>query len=138
MQPLRKSELKTQRLPKAQLAGTLALFATALRRETAESLMDGLAPEGCELARRELEKLERLSSTERQARVAGQFGTRADAGRRLRQLMALAGPELQNELYALLPPYHRSLFPTFQPLSGQSSRAPVRAFAERLIREAIA
>jgi hypothetical protein len=114
----------------------LALFAHALLKERASQLMTGLCAESAERAGIYLQALAQLPSTERQGRLASQFGPRTEACQRLRALWAQASPQLQAELYRVLPPYHRSLFPEHSPLPGPPPPAALQAFAARLVREA--
>ncbi|NVJ00925.1 hypothetical protein HV824_22795, partial [Myxococcus sp. AM009] len=100
-------------------------------------LLGELGEESAVRAREHLQRLSALPSAQRQAKVAVEFGERADAAARLRRLMSDAPPMLRREIFRRLPPYHRTLFPDAS-LAQQASEAPPAqgALAERLIREA--
>ncbi|MHB8872738.1 MAG: hypothetical protein ACYC8T_03530 [Myxococcaceae bacterium] len=117
----------------------LALFACALARESAIDLLEGLAEPQRARAREFARKVASWDSPTRQAKVAVEFGPRPDAGGRLRALMAEAGPTLRRELFRLLPPYHRSLFPELVAVLSAPGDPPppgLLALAQRLVREA--
>lgn len=116
----------------------IALFAHALVKDRARGMLESLSGEGRERALHYLDVLAQLPSSERQGRLSTEFGIRPEANTRLRELWAAAGPALKVELFKLLPPYHRSLFPDFVPDEALvADAAPaLKAFAERLVREA--
>ncbi len=116
----------------------LALFIHSLDRTNAAQLLEGLAPRQAERAGRYLRELGRVASAERQGRLSAEFGARPDAPERLRDLWAEAGSLLRQDIYRLLPPYYRTLFPNYSTHPGTDEEAnPARqAFADRLIREA--
>jgi hypothetical protein len=115
----------------------LVLVARVLGRERAAELLEGLEESARERAREHLARVVALSSAQRQARVAVEFGVVEDAAQRLRALMDEAPEPLQRELFRRLPPYHRSLFPqrTVEPPDAAVSPG-LGTLAERLIREA--
>ncbi|CAM4522856.1 Flagellar motor switch protein FliG C-terminal domain-containing protein [Myxococcus xanthus] len=115
----------------------LALVAWVLGRERAGTLLGELGEESAVRAREHLQRLSALPSAQRQAKVAVEFGERADAAARLRRLMSDAPPMLRREIFRRLPPYHRTLFPDAS-LAPQATEVPpaLGALAERLIREA--
>jgi len=117
----------------------LALFACALSRESALELLEGLCEPQRTQARRYAQQVAAWDSPTRQAKVAFEFGLREDAAKRLREEMAEAGPSLRFEMFRLLPPYLRTLFPDL----AAAAAAPVppvppglAALAQRLVREA--
>lgn len=115
----------------------LALVVLVLGRQRATGLLEGLRAAEAREAREHLERLAVLSSAQRQARVAVEFGVRPEAAARLRALMAELPEVLRREVFRRLPPYHRSLFPERQ-VEQTAEGTPPRAgeWAERLVREA--
>lgn len=115
----------------------LALVALVLGRARAAELLDGLGELEAEQAKAHLARFSALSSAQRQARVAREFGVVDDAAERLRALMAEAPEPLWKEIFRRLPPYHRSLFPhrTVEPPDPKAAPG-LGVLAERLIREA--
>lgn len=114
-----------------------ALVALVFGRERAAELLEGLGEREAARAKEHLSHLAGLSSAERQARVAVEFGMRSDPAPQLRALMAEAPEALKREIFRRLPPYHRSLFPQRGVEPPEASATPgLCAFAERLIREA--
>jgi len=115
----------------------LALVALVLGRERAAGLLDGLGEVDAERAKEHLSRFTALSSAQRQARVALEFGVVEEAAERLRALMAEAPEPLRREIFRRLPPYHRSLFPGRAVEPPDAAAAPgLGVLAERLIREA--
>jgi hypothetical protein len=117
----------------------LALFACALCRDTALDMLEGLCEPYRTRARRYAQQVTAWDSPSRQAKVAVEFGLREDAGRRLRAVMQEAAPALRLEMYRLLPPYLKTLFPELVAPSAAPSTvvAPgMAALAQRLVREA--
>jgi hypothetical protein len=114
-----------------------ALVALVFGRERAPELLEGLGVREAERAKEHLAHLTALSSAQRQARVAVEFGMRKDPADPLRELMAEAPEALRRELFRRLPPYLRSLFPERGLEPPDASATPALcALAERLIREA--
>ncbi|WP_232293768.1 hypothetical protein [Stigmatella aurantiaca] len=114
-----------------------ALVALVLGKERAPALLDGLGVREAVRAKEHLDFLVGLSSAERQARVALEFGGRRDSAEQLRALMQEAPEALRRELFQRLPPYHQSLFPERAVSPVAAPVVPgLGAFAERLIREA--
>jgi hypothetical protein len=115
----------------------IALVCLVLARERAAALLEGLEESEARRAREHLARFTRLSSAQRQARVAVEFGERPDAAVRLRGVMAEAPEALRREIFRRLPPYHRSLFPERGVEPPEAAVTPgMEALAERLIREA--
>lgn len=114
----------------------LALVALVLGRERATELLDGLGEDEAALAKEHLARFTALSSAQRQARVALEFGVVDDAAERLRALMAEASEPLRREIFRRLPPYHRSLFPGRVAEPPDATLPGLGVLAERLIREA--
>lgn len=115
----------------------LALFAAAADRERAEVLLEGLVESSRDRAVRHLRTVCASPSSERQGLLARAFGVRPDAAEAVRALWEEAGPPLRRELYLRLPPWLRSLFPSYDPGPAPEDAAPgLGAFAERLLREA--
>ena len=114
-----------------------ALVAWVLGRERAAELLSGLGEREAERAKEHLLRLAALPSAQRQAKVAVEFGERADAASRLKALMGEASEPLRREIFRRLPPYHRTLFPgeRVEPMDPSTPPA-LGALAERLIREA--
>jgi hypothetical protein len=114
-----------------------ALVALVFGRERASELLEGLGAREAERAKEHLAHLMALSSAQRQAKVAVEFGMRKDPSASLRELMAEAPEPLRRELFRRLPPYLRSLFPErgLEP-AGASATPALCALAERLLREA--
>lgn len=114
-----------------------ALVALVFGRERAPELLEGLGAREAERAKEHLARLMALSSAQRQAKVAVEFGMRKDPSGPLRELMAEAPEPLRRELFRGLPPYLRSLFPGRGLEPPDASATPALcALAERLIREA--
>jgi hypothetical protein len=116
----------------------LALFACAANRDRAERLLQGLAATPRARASEHLRALLAAPSSERQGQLLRAFGPRTDAGEALRALWVEAGPDLRREVFALLPPYLKTVFPGYAPDEGGSGAvAPgLVALAARLVREA--
>ncbi|MCY1020857.1 hypothetical protein [Pyxidicoccus sp. MSG2] len=128
-----------QAIPPPPLALPLerwALVAWVLGRERAAELLSGLGVREAERAKEHLLRLAGLPSAQRQAKVAVEFGERADAAARLKALMEEASEPLRREIFRRLPPYHRSLFPGRPAEPGEQASPVMGALAERLIREA--
>ena len=117
----------------------LALFCHSIARDRAGKLLEGLSEEPRRKASQYLVVLGTLPSSERQGRLASEFGIRIDSSQRLREIWLAAGPELRREIFRLLPPYHRTLFPEYvleeRPAEVEVASA-LKPFAERLILEA--
>ncbi|MBN1206782.1 MAG: hypothetical protein JXB05_18005 [Myxococcaceae bacterium] len=114
-----------------------ALVALVLGRERASELLEGLGEREAERAKEHLARFSALTSAQRQAKVAMEFGMRSDPAQQLRELMAEAPEALRREIFRRLPPYHRSLFPERRVEPADASTSPALcALAERLIREA--
>ena len=114
-----------------------ALVAWVLGRARAAELLGGLGAREAERAKEHLLRIAALPSAQRQAKVAVEFGERADAAARLKALMEEVSEPLRPELFRRLPPYHRTLFPgrRVEPADPEAPPA-LGALAERLIREA--
>lgn len=114
-----------------------ALVALVFGKERAAELLEGLGAREAERAKEHLAHFAALSSAQRQARVALEFGVRSDPAEQLRELMAEAPEPLRREIFRRLPPYQRSLFPQRRVEPPEDSTTPaMRALADRLIREA--
>lgn len=117
----------------------VTLFAHSLSKEKVGALLDGFSSASRDRAQAYLTSLAALPSSERQGRLGAEFGIRHDSSRRLREVWAEAGPALRRELFKLLPPFHRTIFPdyAFDEAAAPADLAPaLKALAERLIREA--
>lgn len=114
-----------------------ALVALVFGKERAPELLEGLGAREAERAKEHLAHLMELTSAQRQAKVAVEFGMRKDPSGPLRELMAEAPESLRRELFRRLPPYLRTLFPerVLEPPDASATPA-LCALAERLIREA--
>jgi hypothetical protein len=113
-----------------------ALVALVFGRERAPELLEGLGEREAERAKEHLASLTALSSAQRQAKVAVEFGMRKDPSAPVRELMAEASEPLRRELFRRLPPYLRSLFPARELAPPDAAATPALcALAERLIRE---
>jgi hypothetical protein len=114
-----------------------ALVALVFGKERASELLEGLGASEAERAKEHLAHFMALTSAQRQARVALEFGMRSDPAEQLRELMAEAPEALRREIFRKLAPYHRSLFPQRRLEAQDASTTPAMcALAERLIREA--
>jgi hypothetical protein len=114
-----------------------ALVALVFGKERAAELLEGLGAREAERAKEHLAHFAALTSAQRQARVALEFGVRSDPAEQLRELMAEAPEALRREIFRRLPPYQRSLFPQRRLApADESVTAAMGALAERLIREA--
>ncbi len=115
----------------------IALVCLVLARERAAELLEGLGECEARQAREHLARFTALSSAQRQARVAVEFGERPDAAARLRSVMEEVPETLRWEMFRRLPPYHRSLFLErgVEPPEAAVTAGP-GTLAERLIREA--
>lgn len=113
-----------------------ALVALVFGRERAAELLEGLGAREAERAKEHLAGFAALTSAERQAKVALEFGTRSDPSEELRALMAESPEALRREIFRRLPPYYRTLFPARKVEPPDASAPPaLGALAERLIRE---
>jgi hypothetical protein len=114
-----------------------ALVALVFGKERASELLEGLGASEAARAKEHLAHFMTLTSAQRQARVALEFGLRSDPAEQLRELMAEAPEALRREIFRKLAPYHRSLFPQRRLEAPDASTSPaMSALAERLIREA--
>jgi hypothetical protein len=115
-----------------------ALVTLVLGKERAPELLEGLGAREAARAQEHLALLMGLSSAERQARVALEFGQRRDAAEQLREVMKEASGLLRQEIFRRLPPYHQSLFSArlAGPVAPAAPAPGLGALAERLIREA--
>jgi hypothetical protein len=114
-----------------------ALVALVFGKERAAELLEGLGAREAERAKEHLAHFAELTSAQRQARVALEFGVRSDPSEQLRELMAEAPEALRREIFRRLPPYQRSLFPQRRVEPADDSVTPAMGgLAERLIREA--
>lgn len=114
-----------------------ALVALVFGKERAAELLEGLGAREAERAKEHLAHFAALTSAQRQARVALEFGVRSEPSEQLRALMAEAPEALRREIFRRLPPYQRSLFPQRRVEAPDDSATPaMSALAERLIREA--
>jgi len=132
------AKVPVSRTPPALLPlARFALVALVFGRERAPELLEGLGAREAERAKEHLAQLMALSSAQRQAKVAVEFGMRKDPSGPLRELMAEAPEPLRRELFRRLPPYLRTLFPgrVVEP-PDESVPPALCALAERLIREA--
>ncbi len=117
----------------------LALFACSMNRDSAIDLLEGLADPERVRARAYARRVVGWDSPTRQARLAVEFGLRGDSEHRLHALMAEASPQLRLEVFSLLPPYHRTLFPDVAARFSARGAPPspaVSALAQRMVREA--
>ncbi len=126
------------KLPPALLPlARFALVALVFGKERASELLDGLGEREAARAKEHLAHFTAMSSAQRQARVALEFGMRRDPSEPLRALMAEAPEALRREIFRRLPPYQRTLFPERKVEPPDASATPALcALAERLIREA--
>ncbi|RKH73923.1 hypothetical protein [Corallococcus aberystwythensis] len=116
----------------------IALVVCVLARERAAELLGGLADAEAGRALRHLERFADMPSAQRQAKVAVDFGERADAANRLSLFLEAAPEALRLEALRGLPPYHRSRFPQWEDAGPRAEAAPaLTALAERRIREAL-
>jgi hypothetical protein len=114
-----------------------ALVALVFGKERAAELLEGLGAREAERAKEHLAHFGALTSAQRQARVALEFGVRSEPAELLRELMAEAPEALRREIFRRLPPFHRSFFPQRRVEPPDASVTPAMcALAERLIREA--
>lgn len=113
----------------------VALFVSAVHRAQAEALLSGLAEPARERALAFAEDMKTWDSGRRQARLAHEFGVRADAGERIQALVVRTSGDLRAAIVASLPPAVRSQFPQFQG-GAEAFPVAVRALAARLVREA--
>ncbi len=115
----------------------IALVCLVLARERAAELLEGLGECEAPQAREHLARFTALSSAQRQAHVAVEFGERPDAAARLRSVMEEVPETLRREMFRRLPPYHRSLFLERGGEPPEAGGNPgLGTLAERLIREA--
>ncbi|GEN06562.1 hypothetical protein SAMN05443572_102327 [Myxococcus fulvus] len=114
-----------------------ALVAWVLGRGRAGELLEGLGTGAMRRAKVHLRNLSAMPSAQRQAKVAMEFGERADAAARLKALMEEVPEALRKEVFRRLPPYHRTLFPgrVVEPVDPEAPPL-LTSLAERLIREA--
>ncbi|MFZ5441476.1 MAG: hypothetical protein ACOZQL_15830 [Myxococcota bacterium] len=113
----------------------VSLFVTALHKQRATELFEGLAAPLAKRARAFNEVMGQWDSARRQARLAHEFGVRPDAGEQVQQLVVRTNGELRAAIVASLPPAIRRQFPQFQG-GVESFPMVVRAVAARLVKEA--
>lgn len=115
----------------------IALVLCVLARGRGPELLEGLVAAEAGRALRHLERFSAMPSAQRQAKVAVEFGERADAASRLALFLDAAPEVLRREVFRGLPPYHRSRFPQMEgPASPAHASPALTALAERRIREA--
>ena len=136
-EPTQLTHVARVRPSRATRAGSLtrriALFVCALHGEDAPRLLEGFADATRREAERFARRLAETDSATRQARLACEFGLRADAGDRIKQLVLEASPALRQVIAAQLPAQWRALFPHLPGVVGSEA---LRQLATRLIREA--
>ncbi|CAM4173935.1 hypothetical protein [Corallococcus exiguus] len=116
----------------------IALVVCVLARERAAELLGGLVDAEAGRALRHLERFAAMPSAQRQAKVAVEFGERADGANRLALFLETAPEALRQEALRGLPPYHRSRFPQWEGTAPRADAAPaLTTLAERRIREAL-
>jgi hypothetical protein len=113
----------------------VALFITALHKQQADELFAGLAAPMHKRASHFSSDMKLWDSARRQARLAHEFGVRADAPERLKKLVLSVEGPLRAAVVACLPPAMKRDFPQFT-TPAPSFPEPVRALAARLVREA--
>lgn len=114
-----------------------ALVALVFGKERASELLEGLGESEAARAKEHLAHFMAMTSAQRQARVALEFGLRSDPAEQLRELMSEAPEALRREIFRKLPPYHRTLFPQRRLEAPDASVSPAMStLAERLVREA--
>lgn len=113
----------------------VALFVTAIHKQRAAELFEGLARPLAKRATDFSQAMGQWESARRQARLAHEFGVRPDAGEQLQQLVVKTSGELRAAVVASLPPAVRAQFPQFQG-GVESFPEVVRAVAARLVKEA--
>ncbi len=112
----------------------VALFVTALNKETAEGLMSGFAGELAGRAKHFCAEVRSWDSAQRQARLTYEFGVVPHAEEKLKELVAGVQGGLRNAVLASLP---QTMQPRFPPAPGGLESVPevVRGVAVRLVRE---
>lgn len=115
-------------------AQKVALFVTAMHKDKAVDLLDGLAPRERERAQTFSSEVRSWDSARRHARLAWEFGVRADAEDKLEVVVGGVSGALREAVVALLPPAMQRRFPRRM---GGAESAPdlVWGVAARLIRE---
>lgn len=125
----------------ARLAERLALFTFAMAKEQAPALLEMLAAPHRGRAGEYLRQVAGLDSASRQGRLARELGERSDAPERLRKALSDMSPRQRAIAYRKLPSYLRTLMPpdgaTASGASPEEDSPALRAFAERLVKEAV-
>lgn len=118
-------------------AQKVALFVTAMHKDKAVALLDGLAPRERERAQAFSGDVRGWDSARRHARLAWEFGVRPDAEEKLEVLVAGVSGGLREAVVALLPLAMQRRFPRRAGGVGGAESAPdlVWGVAARLIRE---
>lgn len=110
----------------------VTLFLTARHKGALDELLAGFAAAPASRARAFATLAAAWDSPRRQARLAHEFGGRADAQERLKALVTAAQPPLRGALVERLPERLRVSFP----LESAPSSPAAKALAARLVREA--
>ncbi len=127
--------MKTEEFKPLGFAEKVALFVTAMHKDQATTLLDGLAPRERERAHEFSTEVRRWDSARRHARLAWEFGVKPDAEDRLEVVVGGVQGALREAVIALIPPTMRNRFPRRQ---GGEESVPdvVWGVAARLVREA--
>lgn len=113
----------------------VALFVGTAHRARAVELLAGFTEAKRLRANVFLAQLQQWDSSQRQARLAHEFGVRPDVAERLQQLVLRTDGALRGALVAAMPPSMRQQFPQLSASAADASLA-TRALATRLVREA--
>lgn len=114
----------------------VALFIAGRHRETSTELLSGFCDGLRSRALSFAAQAAKWDSAQRQARLAHQFGARADGNLRVQQLVVSVNGPLRAAVVACLPQTLRAQFPQFCQGADDFPTA-VRALAARLVLEAI-
>lgn len=135
------SATRVERKPKAHepralgFSEKVALFVSALHRERCETLLEGFATESRQRATQFASQVTTWDSARRQARLTHEFGARADAATRLKQVVLNVQGPLRAAVVAALPASMRQDYPQFHE-SVDAFGPVVRGLASRLVKEA--
>jgi hypothetical protein len=117
-----------------QLATRIALFAVVMNAKAPPSLLEGLSVLHRADAEKALKAAKEWPSSQRQARLALEFGARGDQLERLQALVGEASSELRRALYVHMTPQQQA---RFAHLASKGTCTPaMESLAARLVREA--
>jgi hypothetical protein len=118
----------------AEFARRVTLFVLVMNARRPAELAQGFADLTRDDAEQVLREAKEWSSSQRQARISVEFGTRPDQHEALTELVGEASPALRHALHAHMTPTQQA---RFSHLAGDAASTPAMgSLAARLVREA--